>query len=245
MNQISIFNLNCWLFPTPLSSDSSIRLSKILDMINEYSPDIITLQEVWSNKHLNFLKQKLPKYFSTSSKTLFYNQSGLVIFIKQHPAFQKVNFFKLSLDQNFTEWFLHKGYISIDFELGNKKFTLINTHLYAPFSKSTKNIPEEQLELVADLTLKENTIICGDFNLEEEKVEKILGQKFVRICNSEPTSDGKSPYSYKRFNKYMSHQSKKIDYIFFKNTTPVKFDYRLIKNPFVSDHYPMFCKIIL
>lgn len=239
MNQISIFNLNCWLFPVPLSADCDARVSSILEMIRENNPDIITLQEVWSNKYLKILEHDLPDYFSISSKTPIYNQSGLVIFSKQKSIYSKVNFFKLSLRQNFTEWFLRKGYIKTLVEFNDKKFTIINTHLYAPFSKSAINIPAEQLNLVVGLTSEDNIILCGDFNLDEEQTRKIVGRDFFRMCDSEPTSDTQNPYSYKRFNKYMAHESKKIDYLLFKRSLAGKFKYNMIKNPFVSDHYPM------
>lgn len=243
MISLSIFNLNCWLFPIPLSSDCDFRLIKILDMIKERDPDIITLQEVWSNKYLKYLAQNLQGYFLISSKSPIYNQSGLVTFVKKQPLSSEINFFKLSFRQNFTEWILRKGYITVVIELGGKKFTIVNTHLYASFSKFAKIIPEKQLANLMNSIPNNNVILCGDLNLGENEIEQINQDKFVRLCNSEPTSDIKNIYCHKRFNKFMSNKSKKIDYFFFGKKLPEKFQYEIIKSPFVSDHYPMFTHI--
>src|SRR3989344_5921156 len=216
--EISIFNLNCWLFPPPISADCDTRLSSIVDLIKERDPEIICLQEVWSNKYLKLLKQKLTDYHCVSSGSLFYNQSGLVIFLKEKPLSSHVNFFKLSFHHNFTEWFLRKGYVETDIKRNGDKWTIINTHLYAAFSKKTEKVIDEQFLELASKISGMNIILCGDLNLEEEKFEKLNQGKFSRLCDSQNTSDINNPYSRKRFNSFIiGNKSKKIDYITYKS----------------------------
>jgi len=76
-------------------------------------------------------------------------------------------------------------------------------------------------------------------------VGQISEGKFFRLCNSEPTSDMGNPYCHERFNKFISNESKKIDYLLFRGKSPEKVDFEIIKSPFVSDHYPMFVKITI
>lgn len=241
---ISIFNLNCWLLPPPFSADSFKRLSVIVDMIEARNPNIVTLQEVWSNKYVFYLRKRLPQYFFIYSKTAFYNQSGLLTLLKQEPKDSQIKFFKLSGRHNVTELFFHKGYITADMEINGEKWIVVNTHLYAAFSKNAEAITEEQFaELMLTLS-KKNIILCGDLNLVEEKFSKINQGKFSRLCNSEITfGDSHNPYAYKRFNKFMV-KNKKIDYILYKSTLAPRYQYELLKTPFVSDHYPLYAQMI-
>ena len=241
---LSILNLNCWLFPPPLSSDCEARLTNIIKIINEHGPDIITLQEIWSNKHLRYLKDELSDYTALSSGSMIYNRSGLVTFTKPRPASSKIGFFKLSIKHNPTEWFLHRGYIKVDLKLNNHDFSIINTHLYAPFSTRAKAITEHQFEeLIKNIPSSGSVLISGDLNIDEQKFAKMNQDKFLRLCDSQPPSDAKNPYSYGRFNRLMSHENKKIDYMLFRGKILPKSEYQLIQAPFVSDHYPMFCRL--
>ncbi len=240
---ISIFNLNCWLFPTPLSTDCYLRLSHIVEMIKTRDPDIITLQEVWSNKYISYLKEKLSGYFFIYAQTTFYNQSGLVTILRQEPKDYKVNFFKLSPHHNFTEFFLHKGYITTDIELNGENWTVTNTHLYAAFTKKTEVIIENQFKELVSKMPNSKVVICGDLNLSEDKIQELGGEKLKRFCDSQNTSDINNPYAHARFNSWIiGNKSKKIDYMLYKNSTVIDSQYEIIKTPFVSDHYPMFAK---
>jgi endonuclease/exonuclease/phosphatase family metal-dependent hydrolase len=238
-----IFNLNCWLFGKPLSSDCYGRMDKIVAMIKEKNPEIITLQEVWSNRYISYLEEKLPNYTFIFSKTPFWNQSGLVTILKQAPLNYKVNFFKLSRHHNFTEFFLRKGYITTEVMLEDEKWYLINTHLYAAFSgKGAKITEEEFTELVSKLP-STNVLLCGDFNFEEQKFNELNSGRFSRMCNSEITFGGDgNPYARARFNALMK-KNKKIDYLLYKSPSILNTEYEVIKSPFVSDHYPMYAKI--
>ncbi|MFZ2150193.1 MAG: endonuclease/exonuclease/phosphatase family protein [Minisyncoccia bacterium] len=240
---ISIFNLNCWLFPSPLSTDCLKRLSTIVSMIEAQNPEIVTLQEVWSNKYIFYLKKRLPQYFFISSETLFYNQSGLVTLLKQKPLHHRIKFFKLSFRHNLTEIFFHKGYITANIEINGEKWTIVNTHLYAAFSKKTEIITREQFDNIILTAQETSVILSGDLNLTEEKFNQINQEKFSRLCDSQITlGDPNNPYAYKRFNKFMV-KNKKIDYMLYYYNKALNSKYEIVKTPFVSDHYPMFCKI--
>jgi endonuclease/exonuclease/phosphatase family metal-dependent hydrolase len=243
---ISIFNLNCWLFPPPISAEGDARLAAIIAMIKEYGADIISLQEVWLNAHLRRLRQSLPGYHCISSGTPLYNQSGLALFLKEKPLFSEIKHFERSLGHNGTEWLLRKGYISAKVLLGGKEYTVIDTHLYAAFSRAGKTVTESQFREVVRNAPQGNTIICGDLNLEDEAVSRINEGIFSRLCDEERTLDGKNPYSNKRFNKLNMKkrpEGKKIDYMLYKGIAGTAIEYKVVKAPLVSDHYPMFCKI--
>lgn len=242
---LSIFSLNCWIFPKPISSDITERLFGIVKFIRTNDPDIVTLQEIWSNRALRQLKRHLPQYYFVCAQTLFYNQSGLVTLLKIPPVNSQLRFFKPSTTYNVTELFLHKGYLLTTIQVQNRTLTVINTHLYASFSKKSKMIAQEQLQEITKNAPKENSFLCGDLNLEEEAVEKICNTTFFRLCNSQHTRDNTNPYCYKRFNALMPNMSSKIDYILYSNPNPAEVTMRLIKSPLVSDHYPLFASLRL
>jgi len=242
---LSILNLNCWLFPAPLSSNTITRLSNIVNFVKTNDPDIVTLQEVWSNRALQQLKRSLPEYHFISAQTPLYNQSGLVTLLKNPSVSFRLHFFKRSAAHNFTELFLRKGYLLTEVQLQGHKLTIINTHLYASFSEKSRIIAQEQLQEVIRSARAENTFLCGDLNMEEEAVKKICSANFFQLCGSQNTRDNANPYCYKRFNALMPNRSSKIDYILCSNPKPAKISVRLMKEPLVSDHYPMIASLHL
>lgn len=191
------------------------------------------------------MQQELPNYHCVSSGTPFYNQTGLVTFLKEKPLSSQINYFKLSFQHNVTEWFLRKGYITIKTKLGGHEFTIINTHLYAAFSTGAEVITEKQFSEIIRVATQDNVILCGDLNLKEEIMDGINRGTFSRLCDSQYTLDANNPYGNKRFNKLNMEKkpgSKKIDYFLYKGNFKTAANYETIKAPFVSDHYPMFCR---
>lgn len=223
--------------------DSRTRLAAIIALIKEHGPEIICLQEVWSNAYLRSLKRQLPDYYCVSSGTSFYNQSGLVFFSKEKPLSSEIYYFKRSLKQNFTEWFLRKGYITVKIDLGGQEWTVINTHLYAAFSSGAEIITEQQFEEMVHAR-GSNTILCGDLNLEKEALERLNQGVFSQLCNAEFTLAADNPYSTKLFNRLgmRKNRSKKIDYVLYKGQRRITSECQVITQPFVSDHFPILCK---
>jgi len=59
---ISIFNLNCWLFPPPISADCNNRLSSIIDLIKEANKIALAIASVLVNDY--------GEYYGTNTDTI-------------------------------------------------------------------------------------------------------------------------------------------------------------------------------
>lgn len=244
--EISILNLNCWLLPAPLAADCKIRVSKIADVILAYEPDIVTLQEVWTNSDLAYLKRRLALYHCVSSGSRLYNQSGLVTFLKAKPISSRMTFFKRSVRHNATEWIARKGYLEVDIEIQGVTRTIVNTHLYAAFTIQAESIAEEQFSELVSKVSTIQSITCGDLNLSEAEFEKVNEGRLQRLCDSQNTFDELNPYKHQKFNAIATGiEGGKIDYMTYANMTISHVEYRVIKNPFVSDHYMTHCLLTI
>ena len=226
--------------PSPFSIDAEERLMAIIEMIENTNPDIVTLQEIWLNKYILYLKMRLPEYNFIYANTLFYNQTGLLTLIRIKPIHVQVDYFGRSMKHNLAELLFNKGFISVDIKINNEKWSIFNTHLYASFSKNIETLNKQLVTLFSNLP-DANVILCGDLNIDEVQFLEFNQDKFFRLCDSTPTVDIANPYAYAKFNKYfMKDKSKKVDYLLYRNSYTLRNEYEVIKSPVVSDHFPIF-----
>jgi len=241
--KLSILNLNCWLLPPPFSVHNKERLNELIRLIKKLNPDIVTLQEIWLNKHIRFLKENLNEYHITSSKTKFYNQSGLVTLTKSKPLSTKIYFFE-PVRSNIAEVIGKKGYLIVDVPLPKSKLSIINTHLYTPLLSSGKKYPERQFEIIKKITGNREFLVAGDFNIDLANFTRINRNHFKQKCGKEDTLRSTNLYSYRRLNRLWREKNKKIDYILLRTNKKASLKTRVIKNPIISNHFGMFATLI-
>lgn len=209
--KIKVLNLNCWLFPQPFSCDIKRRLNLLVAFIKKENPDIVTLQEVWLNRYVDYLHKRLPDYFAFYSHSFFFNKTGLLTLTKIKPLNSEVFYFPFTKKHNFTELLCHKGYLRLTLKLSNSKLDLINTHLYASFSHASINIPPGQFEIVSK-KLNKNSILCGDFNLEPVQITK-LDKRIHFLSNKQITHSSNNAYFKSRLNRLGSGKDESLDHI--------------------------------
>ena len=239
---IKILNLNCWLFPYPFSVKNKDRLDSLIIFIKKTRPDIITLQEVWSNKYIVYLKEHLNEYIFTYSKSKFFNKTGLVTITKDKPSYHKIKSFPLTKSHNFTELIFNKGYIETDVNFLKYRLKIINTHLYAPFSKSAKHITKDQFKSIIK-KIDNKSFLCGDFNLDLDEIKELSSNTNI-LTEGRITRSNKNSYTMKMFNIFFSHRDSSIDHIITKRKL-IRFKSKIIKRPLFSDHYAISCEVKL
>lgn len=181
-----MLTLNVAAFPYPqrcaggMLPDPIERCQSIATKILEESPDIVTLQEVWSKSAYNVLSDTLRRkypYITPFSGRCCYSLllgSGLVIFSKNSTTDEYTEAF---VDYRGYEIFAKKGFLSTRVESVG---TVITTHLQAGaywfdrlFCKDkidTQEIARRQLRqimaYIQTLPINELVYLTGDFNVE-------------------------------------------------------------------------------
>ena len=208
MSSLSLFNLNIMhgrnlrsaIFPLWVSCrHAQNNLEKIADLINEYNPDVVTLQEVdqfsvlsGSFDQFKFLDKRLNypyKYFAPSYFASFWGKS---IFISGTAIFSKYpieNCESFNFDFSFpTE---RKGFIIVDLKLPEGQvLTIVSLHLvwldWLRFNSRSR-----QLNLVRDTVVKRknSAIIAGDMNCDllgaEKSLKFFVDQLNLKVCDPE------------------------------------------------------------
>jgi endonuclease/exonuclease/phosphatase family metal-dependent hydrolase len=232
--QLTLATSNVWGLPWPLSIHKRKRFEGLISIINTFQIDCIALQEVWVNADIEYLRNNLPGYHVFDSRNFFFNHSGLVTISRFPLGNGSLVPFKGSMKS--LEFPSRKGVLSVDATIHGKNIRLVNTHLY--FSTTTEQHAKHQRqlnELVVQLD-RRPTILFGDFNMPKEEI--LLGNSFAPISETKGASiEKKNPYSRALFNK-LHHRERLPDYIFTNFPVQVK-DKTIVRDPFISDHYPI------
>ena len=208
------------------------NIQKIAELINEFSPDILTLQEVdvGSKRNGNFNQVKAlsnltnlkHNYFAVEKDWIGYFSDGNAILSKYD--FQKV-------ESKILPFNLEKrNYILSKIKIENKTITIITTHLGAHQSNQKERM--EQVKELCKIINKVTTpiILIGDLNCEPTSKEFIFlkeNSKLKPLINK-PT--------------YFSFQPQKIfDQIMISKDISVKSS--KIINAKASDHFPVFAHL--
>ena len=192
-----LFNLNCWLLPAPFSVDNTKRLRQIISFIKKFEPDIITLQEVWLQKYVKILINKLPEYKIYSSAAIF-NRGGLVTGLKILHLSCKKETFPITIKHNPIERLAKKGYHIIT--LANN-VQIINTQLYMSNS-AERYITKAQFYELQKQSENKRVILCGDLGIDDKEFMLTNGVFVYHPLNIN-TSSKKNKYHRMRFNKFM------------------------------------------
>ena len=242
--QLSTLNVNLWLLPPPFSVENRKRLKRFVKLVHRLKPDVITLQEVWLTRYVDYIKQKLKDYFVVAHRKGFLNKSGLVTLTRIKPASSRIGFFKVTKDHNIRERFAHKGCHVVNIPIGKRIVSIINTHLYNPEKKSEKKITIKQFEILKKISKKCNAIIQGDLNLKLEEVLKLNKGHFWCDKKNEFTISKKNRYKNMLLNKY-EEANVRLDHILsrIRNRKTIPLKTRILKSPLLSDHFAVFSTV--
>lgn len=243
--EISVLNANLWLLPPPAAVDNNKRLFKFIKLIKKYSPDVVNLQEVWLNKYTNYLKYNLPEYNLTKPKSFFINKSGLVTLSRFKPIKFSFSQYPKHKDFDAVEKVASKGYLKITFKKEGKEITLINTHIYETLEQVKLKIKFGQIKHLLKKTLEHNpTIVAGDFNADTFNLPNGFNN-LAAENDYKPTYSLENKYAKALINGIMNRHGvhyQKPDYVF-ANIKGAKIESQVIKNPLISDHYPIYAKV--
>lgn len=213
-----------------LQKERIIDLDKIIEIIKEYNPDIIALNEVYiDTKGVNqteLIASKLGYhyYFGKSinlGNSLLYGNALLSKYKIESPEIIKIPDV-LVHDENVY----YESRIIIKAKINN--YNVFVSH----FGLAKKEQENAINTLRKEIKGLNNVIFMGDLNIDEEKLPNIDGNLF----NTSDILD-------KKINTFPSiSPSRKIDYIFVSNNIKV-LDVN-VANKIASDHLPVIAKIL-
>ena len=210
------------------------RVNNILRTLEKIDPDIICLQEVFSNNVRwslwGTLFQKYDVRMSRQSGILC--NGGLLIASKWPIIDYNYYIFK---DGCGEDWLAEKGFMNIIVKKGNKKVSIVNTHLNADSILSSKVRSKKKrqkqvydiLAYISQIEVFDYNILCGDLNdgFNSNVVDSI--RKTIR----------KYPFYYYNEAPINTFENRQLDYIFLwgdkilRNIQTVK-----MEEPILSDH---------
>ncbi|MBN1331395.1 endonuclease/exonuclease/phosphatase family protein [Candidatus Dojkabacteria bacterium] len=230
--ELKIFSLNCWLLPPPFSINNQKRLNNIVSTIKVCRPDIIALQEIWLNRYIKEIEERLQGYSFVKSNSSIINKSGLLTGIRKEAADFEVNYFPQHSEYGLFEKIARKGYHTIKL---NEDLSFINTHLYCSRAMTGELIKKTQFKFLQKLFPTQKVILGGDLNINEKLLAK-LNTRFVYDKSQGSTVSYTNALTRARFNRF-GVPDHKVDYILISKDTGASITTRYIKNPIVSDHY--------
>ena len=243
--ELKVLTQNLWLLPFPLSIHNKERLTKFIKVVKKIKPDIIALQEVWLNSHIEYLKNHLKTYHLTVFNNKLFNRSGLVTLSKIKPISSSVHHFNTRKLHSLIEKTVHKGFQKIILPVKNQALTLINCHLYHEITQKRTQIIKKQFKELKKLLKNKEALILGDLNMCWKTFLKLNKQFFLHGNSDDHTRTSSNYYQNVRFNRFMD-TNKKEDYILFRSLkkTPV-IKTKVIKTPIISDHHAVVGEIII
>jgi exonuclease III len=239
---VKIFNINMWLLPFRLSKHNKKRVNLLLDFIKKTQADVITLQEVWDTKHIDFLKKNLPEYYFSYVAKKRLNISGVVTFSRYKPTSVDFFPFRKTKEMNFIEKRVKKGILKTEYKIKGRSLIFYNTHLYNPTSEAKKRITKIQFESIKSKIMPNQTIFfCGDLNLKKIEFERQNKGFFSYAEKVNNTFSSKSKYLKKWWDPKVK-ANKKIDYVLIKTKSKFSFQSKSINND-LSDHFGIYTEI--
>lgn len=233
--ELKFFDLNCWLLPFGISRKNNFRKKEIVSSILNQSPDIVTLQEVWLIKDVNYFKVHLKNYHALYSDAYFFNKSGLLTLTKAKPTSAKRVLFPIAKRSSLIERIGSKGVHSVNLKFKSKTLNILNVHFYFPVKKEEKVIDFAELKFLKRL-VKKNTIVLGDLNLTYKTMKRWGKDHFFKLGNKNPTYSSNDLYA-KKYGDKRKFFKDKLDYSLLPKNSKVKLSSKPMTEPVLSDHY--------
>lgn len=176
----NLFTLNTWGFKWPLARDRKRRFQRIAAHLAERDYDVVALQEMWggAREALGHTGLQWAGDDARHTPRLAMERSGLGIKVKGglHRGARAVReLFRSFTHQRGWDRVKDKGFMAIEVPVGDKRVTVVNTHLQAelPRAKVRRSQLDEILEAVEGVQTP--VVLCGDFNLFDTSAEDRAG----------------------------------------------------------------------
>ncbi|KAK0418362.1 hypothetical protein QR680_013520 [Steinernema hermaphroditum] len=241
---LRVVTLNCWALPQPWpigSKDRKYRLEKLVEALLETEYDVISLQEIWSERDYLSISAALTAVYPYSH----YFHSGFtgsgVCVITKHPIVStlmhrySLNGFAHHVHRG--DWFGGKVVGLVLLAVGDLHVSFYTTHLHAEYNRKNDLFLPHRLSQAFELSqfvrhteaLSDCSILTGDFNIEPEDLgyRLIINNAHLRDSWLErPNGDSscKGMTCDRPDNNYTADyllkeapQGKRLDYIMFKS----------------------------
>lgn len=170
-------------------------IEDICVFLSKANPDILCLQEVFTERGRNFYKMFLEAIGYTvllpNDTDVTWLPSGLVTAFKTHKFKLKSKVFCPYIDSHNFEWFALKGFHALKLEKDGQLFYVVNTHTQSDTivtvlrSNDIKQIRKKQTEQLLKYFrgTRETVLIVGDLNCESEPT---AGLRFLHPAGVAP-----------------------------------------------------------
>lgn len=175
---------------SPLARDVGARLARIADKILELAPDIVVLQEVWSDRQVDLLRRRLgPRYqFLTPPEELngwVFRAGGLLTLVGRSHEVEGSGFQAFTIEGSaWRFWegdaYGDKGVLQVDvMAAGGVPLSILNTHLQSEYGErrhaDIRRAQLRQLRRVAEAMGPRRLVLAaGDLNTLAD--EPIFGE---------------------------------------------------------------------
>lgn len=235
VSKLSVLTFNAWgLKVGSLSIAKSVdqRIKRIAMEINSLHPDVVAMQEVWTDTSAQYLMNNLNyNYFSyhPDRKTIKGGLGNGLIFFSRYPIVEEHQM-TYSKHTEWYEFFANKGALMIKIETPSGYVQLFNTHLGSGKlpAHSVNRIKQiqELKRYIQKFSFRYPSLLVGDLNLnpemrEYERLRAWMRDTFSDKCEDtyaavHPDSDGITFYKNRSYKKPSSlhDRDERIDYIF-------------------------------
>ncbi|XP_051853478.1 sphingomyelin phosphodiesterase 2 [Antechinus flavipes] len=193
--RLKVFNLNCWAIPYK-SKHRQVRLQYLGDLLNQKNFDLALLQEVWSERDFESLRQKLlPNYTWAHYFRSGFIGSGLCVFSK-HPI-QEIFQHTYSLNGypykiHHGDWFCGKAVGMLVLEICGILVNVYVTHLHAEYNREhdyylAHRVAQawELAQFIHHTSRKADVILlCGDLNSHPGDIGYRLIREWIGLEDS-------------------------------------------------------------
>jgi len=261
--RLTVLTANMWLLIPPFMKDNDYRVGELIKIIKTRKPDIVFLQEVWLKRYVQKIKKELPEYFLVASYMLrrsrmgrlnLINRSGLATLSRWPLISTSLTTFRRSKGSSLVERMAMKGMLGSDLAIKGKKVRLFNVHVYSCTNGTEEQIAINQIKSIQKKVVGNGLVIVGgDFDMPPDIVKKQIGDDFIFGLDSQKTVSSKNHYWQDPLHKIMNNEvvvsraDRKLDYVIVraKESKRVKIKSEVIKEPLVSDHYPVWAEITI
>uniref|UniRef100_A0A915CGM9 sphingomyelin phosphodiesterase n=1 Tax=Parascaris univalens TaxID=6257 RepID=A0A915CGM9_PARUN len=240
---LRIITLNCWALPQPWpigSRDRRYRLSKLCEAFLTSNYDIISLQEIWSERDFDRINSAIKDVYPYS----YYFHSGFMgsgVCIFSRHAIVSTLMHRYSLNGfahhiHRGDWFGGKVVGMVELEIGRYRINFYATHLHAEYNRENDLYLPHRLSQAFELSqfvkhtshAADLTILTGDFNLEPDDlgyrlivdnanlIDAWLARPNKNGCETGMTCDRPDNCYTASSLKRLNPTGKRLDYIMYK-----------------------------
>lgn len=251
MNSFKIMSLNLLTSGAniPGNPPFNIRITAIKSMLEEYTPDIIGVQEL-TDSMFPYLKDILNKYaiFGESRHSLLSDEYSSILFNKDKYELIEGKTLWLSdtVTKKGSKYLLSQfprivTYVYLKDKLTNKTFTVFNTHLDAnfPFIRTKQAIILSKI--IHKYQQGDFTLLCGDFNCTRlSPALRILSKRLKDLSYDEMGSTLRGNVG------SLLYKHLPIDHIFISDNLSIDEVNKITSSYntiYPTDHYPVIANI--